>query len=394
MMKSDRTILILTPEFEEHLVGGLGRHVNDFVEEGIKHNLTFIILTPSKSNKESYLKKENIHIFHLLPWKQNSSDLFDFIRNINFRFSQFVLQELHIPFDLIHVHDWMFSASSCQIKEELHKPLITTIHSTEHERKQFNNGKELPKITKYEEQLIEASDQLIVCSSYMKNIIENRAVKQEIQIEVIPNGVIVENYQKMLESSQALQKFSFIDSSFLFAMGRLVKEKGFHLLLEAFSIIHKEYSELNLVIAGEGPYEEHLKQMATILEIKSNVFFTGFVKDEERNTLLSNCQALIVPSLYEPFGIVALEGMVLHKPIISFQVGGLEEVLLHDRGMLTAQINSKSLAETILFILSHPKQADEIAHTGYFAIIKEYQWSILIKKLISIYKKPEFLQYL
>jgi glycogen synthase len=394
MKMTDRTILVLTTEFEEHLVGGLGRHVNDFVEEGIKHNLIFIILTPSKSNKESYVQKENVHIFYLLPWKQNSLDLFDFIRNINFRLSQFVLQELHLSFDLIHVHDWMFAASACLIKEELHKPLITTIHSTEHERKQYNNGREYSKITEYEKQLIEASDQLIVCSYYMKNIIENRAFNREIQVEVIPNGVIVENYQKILEPTQALQKFSFINSRFLFSMGRLVKEKGFHLLLEAFSSIHNKYPNLNLVIAGEGPYEEHLKQITTTLQIKTNVFFTGFVRDEERNTLLNNCQALIVPSLYEPFGIVALEGMVLQKPTISFRVGGLREVLSHDRGMLSEQITSKSLAETLLFALSHPKQAGAIAHNGYLATIKEYQWSILIKKVISIYKKPEFLQYL
>ncbi len=387
VQKKGKTVLLLTTEYDDQLVGGLGRHVNDLVRTASKHNITFIVVTISNKGKESYHVNKGVHIFHLLPWKEELTDIIDYFRNVNFRFTQFILQDLHLQFDIIHVHDWFFAITGCQLKKLLNKPLITTFHSTEKERKQFDNGGSLFQIIKFEEQLLHLSDQIIVCSDYMKNLITNRNRDRNVPIEVIPNGVIPKDYTRTLAKEDALKKFSFINTPFLLAMGRLVKEKGFQLLLEAFAIIHHDYPELKIAVGGVGPFGKNLKQMVETKQLQSKIVFVGFLQDNERNTLLSACKMIVIPSLYEPFGIVALEGMVSAKPVLSFGVGGLKEILKQERGIIIDQVNSLHLAEKLRQCLDYPEQMDSIAQNGYDAVIRHYQWSNLIKKTLDLYEK-------
>lgn len=394
MNSQQKTVLLLTTEFGQQIVGGLGRHVNDLVEIGSKQNLQFVVMTISFDDKESYTVEEGVHIFRLLPWKKRSTDFIDFIKNMNFRMTQFILQELQLSFDLIHIHDWMLAFVGCHIKKELHKPLITTFHSTEKERKQYNNGEILSIITQYENLLLHDSDRIIVCSRYMEKIIEHKIKGRNVKPERIPNGIVAENYQSTLDHKQALSRFPFLNSPYLLAMGRLVKEKGFQLLIESIIKIHKEVPGFKLVIVGEGPFEEHLKQMVKEAQLERYVFFTGFLEGEERNTLLHFCHLFVVPSLYEPFGIVALEAMLFRKAVVSFNIGGLKEVLANNRGVLVKQLDSQSLANHLLYCLLHPIQMNKIATEGYNAVMRDYQWEKLIKKTINIYDISKFDKHL
>lgn len=382
-----KTVLLLTTEFDDQLIGGLGRHVNDLVRTGTDHNVIYIVMTIAHTETESYMLEDGIHIFRLLPWQERWEGLSDYIQNINFRFTQFILQDLHLRFDLIHVHDWFFAPTACQIKKMFRTPLITTFHSTEQERKQFNNGGVIPLIVKYEDQLLTHSDHIIVCSQYMKKILLRRHPDQHISISVIPNGVILDNMKRFLSKDVALTKYPFIENSFLFGIGRMVKEKGFQLLIEAFSIIHHKYPTLKLVFAGRGPYERNLKKIAELKGLESKVIFVGFVNEIERNTLLSNCEMVVVPSYYEPFGIVTIEAFALARPVLAFKIGGLGEILGEHRGILVDQVSSLDLAAKLDTNLANQKGLKEIACHGNQAMKDEYQWVSIIGKIITLYNK-------
>lgn len=387
MLNNNRkTILLLTTEFHDQLIGGLGRHINDLVRTG-KHKMTFIVMTISHTGNESYSVEEGIHIFRLLPWKDESVDISDYFRNLNFRFIQFILQDLHLRFDIVHVHDWFFAITGCQIKKLLKKPLVSTFHSTESERKQFNNGNAIPQILEYEDQLLQLSDHIIVCSDYMKNILIERWPSRNKSISIIPNGIIVDDFSKFLCQDDALRRFPFIKKPFLLGMGRLVKEKGFHVLIEAFSKLQDKHPTLKLVLAGIGPYENQLKQMVELNGLESKVIFVGFLKEMERNTLLTMCEMLVVPSLYEPFGIVALEGMVSAKPVLAFKTGGLKEILQYPDRMIVDQVSSSGLGDKLHYCLQHPIEMEKIADQGYQAVIDNYQWFSIIKKTIAVYNQ-------
>ncbi|HZH59589.1 MAG TPA: glycosyltransferase family 4 protein, partial [Metabacillus sp.] len=203
----------------------------------------------------------------------------------------------------------------------------------------------------------------------------------------IPNGIIIDDFSKILSGDDALKRFPFIKTPFLLGMGRLVKEKGFHFLIEAFLKIHGDHPTLKLVIAGIGPFENQLKQLIELYGLESKVIFVGFLKEIERNTLLSMCEILVVPSLYEPFGIVALEGMAFGKPVLAFKTGGLIEILQDLDGMIVDQVSNSNLAEKLHYCLQHPKEMKKIAEQGYQAVIDNYQWFSIIKKTIAVYNK-------
>ncbi|KKI88611.1 hypothetical protein WQ54_30935 [Bacillus sp. SA1-12] len=378
------TVLILTSEYRENIIGGLGRHVTDLTSEVSKRGINFIVVTISNKNEESYKIENGVHVFRLLSWQRSPQDFLDFIRNMNFRFVQFVLQEMKLSFDLIHVHDWLTGLAGEQIKQILHKPLITTIHAAERGRKLGEDNLLTNKITDYESKLIKVSDRIIVCSQFMNNVLQKEFGCPMHKLEVIPNGIIPRNYLDKLKRKELIP---FGKSKYFLGMGRLVKEKGFQVLIDAFADIHKDYPQIKLVIAGEGPYEDELRELAKKLHIEENVYFTGFIQDTARNTLLKHCELVIIPSLYEPFGIIALEGMVTEKPVVAFHLGGLAEILKEDRGILIGEATVRNLREFLRHYLTDPKQYQEIAHRGYLAANTIYNWSNLSFEVIDLYKK-------
>ncbi|WP_226667415.1 glycosyltransferase family 4 protein [Metabacillus litoralis] len=383
---STTTVLILSTEYKENLIGGLGRHVTDLVETGKNHNISFIVITLSPTVHESYSCENGIHIFRLLPWKKHSSNFLDYIMNVNFRFSQFVFQELKLSFDLIHAHDWLTGIAACSLKKQLHKPLISTIHSTEEERKFVTQNKTIQEITIYESELIHTSDRVIVCSKYMYRLVVDKFNVAQEKINMIPNGIISNNYELEGNHPSPYLK-SIISTPYVLALGRLVTEKGFHLLLDAFSKIEKDFPTLNLIIAGEGPAGMKLKQQVDILGMEKRVHFPGYVNEAERNMLLSSCSILVIPSLYEPFGIIALEGMIYTKPIVSFNIGGLADVLADNRGILITKTNSKELAKHLRYCFIHSKETQDMAKKGFQTVNLSYQWKNLIYDIINVYKE-------
>ncbi|MGM0874265.1 MAG: glycosyltransferase family 4 protein [Bacillota bacterium] len=381
------TVLLLTTEYGDKIIGGLGRHVNDLTVEGTKRGIVFIVVTVSQTHEESYRVEDGVHVFRLLPWQRKSKDFLEYILNVNFRFLQFILQELHLSFDLIHAHDWLTGIAGGQLKTIMNLPLLSTIHATEIGRKQGEINQLIKRITDYEKNLVHSSDKVIVCSLFMKNVLKNEFSLPMDRIEVIPNGIIPKNYQSVMLQEDAIKRFPFIQSPFLLAMGRLVKEKGFQLLIQAFSEIHENFSELRLVIAGVGPYGNQLKQLTRDLHLENKVIFTGFVQGIERNTLLKHCEIVVIPSLYEPFGIISLEGMVAAKPTIAFKIGGLAEILADNRGILINEATSKCLAEKLHFYLSQPNQMRKVADAGYEAANSIYNLSNLVDETVILYMK-------
>ncbi|MGM7721122.1 glycosyltransferase family 4 protein [Metabacillus sp. Hm71] len=382
--ESNPTVLILTSEYRDNIIGGLGRHVTDLTSVGSKQGMNFIVVTSSNTHEESYMIENGIHVFRLLSWQRRPHDFVDHIRNMNFRFVQFVIQELPLSFDLIHVHDWLTGLAGEQIKQILHKPLIATIHATERGRKQGVDNFLTKQITDYESKLIQVSDRVIVCSQFMRTVLQKEFACPIHKLEIIPNGIIPVNYLDIINRKDV---FPFKRSKYFLGMGRLVKEKGFQLLIQAFADIHKDYPEIKLVIAGEGPYEDELKELTKNLHIEENVYFTGFVQELARNTLIKNCELVVVPSIYEPFGIIALEGMIASKPVVAFQIGGLTEILKDGRGILVQETTSVSLMECLRDYLTNPKRFQMIAHKGYMAANTTYNWSNLIHRVFEFYTK-------
>ncbi|MFN5351602.1 MAG: glycosyltransferase [Alphaproteobacteria bacterium] len=138
------------------------------------------------------------------------------------------------------------------------------------------------------------------------------------------------------------------------AIGRLAKEKGFDVLLQAMAILIKENLEVSLVIGGEGAEEKNLKNLAQSLNLSQKVEFLGWVNDLP--SFFEKIDIFIVPSKTEPFGLVFLEAMQYKKPIISSNTDGANDILEDGKtALIFNNGDAKDLANKIKHLLSNKK---------------------------------------
>ena len=180
------------------------------------------------------------------------------------------------------------------------------------------------------------------------------------KVDIVPNGVDTAPFDA-LEAEDLAEfraRWASRDERIVFFVGRLVYEKGAHLIVQAAPRVLAEIPQTKFVIAGTGGLGDQLRQRVQELGIADQVNIAGFVSDDDRNRLLKVADAAVFPSLYEPFGIVALEAMAARCPVIVSSVGGLAEVVQHHvTGTTVYPDNVESLAGGILHTLAHPDWA-------------------------------------
>ena len=143
-----------------------------------------------------------------------------------------------------------------------------------------------------------------------------------------------------------------------------------------------------LVIAGRGPAEESLRRLAAGLGLAGNVSMVGFVPDDERNRLYGMASAAVVPSLYEPFGITALEAMAAGTPLIAADTGGLAEIVKNGvNGWQFYAGSSNSLADAVLHVLHSPEAARRAAEVARREVLSAYDWKAIARRTISVYEE-------
>ncbi len=156
-------------------------------------------------------------------------------------------------------------------------------------------------------------------------------------------------------------------------LGRLCKEKGFDTAVEAFSLLKKTGYNAQLLIAGEGPERPRLEQLVDKFRLRSSTQFIGKVRIEEVPSVINRATLVVVPSHFEPFGLVALESMQMQRPVIASNTGGLSEVI-SDRvtGLLVPPQDSVALFKAMQDLLDQPEKAIEMGIQGRKRAIEKY----------------------
>jgi glycosyltransferase involved in cell wall biosynthesis len=171
-------------------------------------------------------------------------------------------------------------------------------------------------------------------------------------------------------------------------VGRLVQEKGVGILLDAIPKVLHYYNDAKFIIVGKGPQMDFLKGKAESMGISNRVYFTGFVTDEDWYKLYKIADITVFPSTYEPFGIVALEGMVAGAPVVVSDVGGLGDIINHGHdGMKAYPGNANSLADSILALLYDTKLAEKCIKNAVEKVKSTYTWDIISKQTLKVYKQ-------
>lgn len=221
-------------------------------------------------------------------------------------------------FDVIHAHDWLSFPAAIALKEESGKPLVAHIHSTEYDRIPSGNGS--PYIIATEQKGIAAADKVIAVSYYTKQLLIQKYFVDPRKIEVVHNGIIPVIQQPLSHTFAASRPV-------IVFMGRLTEQKGGEFFLRLAQQVIAKVPNALFVIAGHGDMYHQLLLSSAHKELSAHVMFSGFLRDTQKNQLLDRADAFIMPSLSEPFGLVALEAAQRNTPVIISKQTGVAEVL-------------------------------------------------------------------
>jgi glycogen synthase len=382
-------ILMLTWEYPPISYGGLARHVQDLSEAIAKQGHDIYIITQGDNNIPQRETYKGIKIIRTTPSLIKGNNFLDGIFQLNFQILEeiFKFREELKDIDIIHGHDWLIFWASKVLKHSLRKPLLFTIHATEYGRNQGIYNDMQRYINDLEWYATYEAWKVIVCSKYMESEIKGLFQIPSDKVKILENGVNPENY-KAKYSEEFKKKYAHPNEKVVFFLGRIVREKGVQVLIQAIPEVLKYEPNTKFIIAGKGPFLDSLRKQADYLKVSDRIYFTGFISDDERNRLYRLADISVFPSLYEPFGIVALEAMVTKTPVIVSDVGGLSEFIKNGiNGIKVEANNHHQLAEAIIYLIRNKEKAKNIVDRAYKMVVEDYSWDLIAQKTVDLYKE-------
>jgi glycosyltransferase involved in cell wall biosynthesis len=388
-------ILILAWEYPPYIVGGLGKHVAGLIPalgelQEREGTLRIDVLTTRYAGGTPIEHVNDFVTVHRLETALfDPANMYNTIIDNNHCFVDYANQIAgDEPFDLVHVHDWLTGVAGVRLKYEHKIPLLVTIHATERGRHQgYVTSDNSGRIDGLEAQLCHEAWRVIVCSQFMMTELHNYFGTPFDKMIVIPNGIDQDSlYICSVEKQIELRaQYAPTGERLLFFVGRIAHEKGLHVLLRAMPAILQSYPRTRLLVAGRN--SRHLSPLAAELRIEYAVHFLEYITDQQRDWLYQIVDAAIFPSLYEPFGIVALEAMALDCNVIASDVGGLGEVVKHEINGLTFYPNdSASIVWAVRRLFSDPGAASVRRLQAHAQISQQYSWHTIAQQTATLYR--------
>lgn len=318
-------IKVLSSELWPIFSGGLGVAVYELVKtlENRGNGMSFSLVIP-RLNWKGHLKSPVVEA----PMKLGYSVYFykgepildwESMEKI-YKFNMALATSCGTDFDIVHSNDWMTAPAGIMLKEK-GKKFIFHVHSTEYDRTNNNPRNWVVNIEKLGAQM---ADLVIANSFRTKDQLVNIYGIDPNKIEVIYNGINLNKFTGPINKD--IKKPG--EKVVLF-VGRLTIQKGvWHLLQAAKQVLQKD-KKVKFIIVGSGPDMPYLIDTAIKLGIEKNVIFTGKISEEELLAAYRMCDVFVMPSVNEPFGIVALEALAAGKPLILSKTSGVGEVLDH-----------------------------------------------------------------
>lgn len=381
-------IVMLSWEYPPKNIGGLSNHVHNLSRALTLLGHEIHVITCEEGTSPLEENDDGIIVHRVTPYKIDTEDFTKWIMQLNFSMIEECIRIIRKigKIDIIHAHDWLSAYSAKALKWSFNIPMVSTIHATEEGR---NNGIKTDMqryISSTEWLLTYESWKIISCSNYMKEQIISTFKVAEDKIWVIPNGVDSKGFDFEFNPLEFRRNYALDDEKIIFFIGRHVFEKGIQLLIDAAPRILSEYSKAKFVIAGAGPMTEELKYKVKQMGLENKILFSGYMNNEIKSKLYRVANIAVFPSLYEPFGIVALEAMAAGCPIVVSDTGGLGELVEHRiNGMKMINGLTESLKDNVLALLNDNELCEHIKENAKESVKEKYTWEEVAKLTTKMY---------
>ncbi len=374
--------MMLSWEFPPRIIGGISPHVHYLSKSLVSKGVKVYVVTCDFPGAPAHEVVDGVEVFRIDSYKNPSPDFatWVYLMNVNMqKEAAALIKDLGGTIDVIHAHDWLVATAGIGLKHVFRKPLFATMHSTEIGRRNGIHSDYEKMIHETEAWLTYEAWKVICCSNYMMGHVQWAFGLPWDKLIMVPNGVNYEVYSKYENEdlSGFRRRFALPDEKIVLFVGRLVYEKGVHVLVNAAQKI-LEKANAKIVIVGNGYVKDQLSGLVKNMGLTHKVVFTGFVDDDTLRKLQRCASASVVPSLFEPFGIVALEAMAAKSPVVVSDTGGLSEIVEHDVSGVKVYVNNPdSLAWGITRVLSDDGYANWLRNNAYKRIKEKYDWNII-----------------
>lgn len=380
-------VLHLSWEFPPRIIGGIAAHVFDLSRAQTRRWAEAHVVTCNFPGAREHENIDGVNVDRseayaagdsFLGWalrmqkslEKKACDLISFINGV----------------DVIHAHDWIAGVAGIGLKHLYRKPLIVTMHSTEFGRRVGLHNDFQTCIHEIEGWLCFEAWRVITCSSYMRDHVAWCFNIPNNKICVIPNGVDVTKFYFGFNYWEVRNRFANGSEKILLFVGRFVPEKGLDVLIEALPRVVGNGVPAKIVAVGEGPQKDEFQRLADSYGLGGKVHFAGHLDDWTLRALYRVADVAVVPSRFEPFGIVALEAMAAHCPLVVSAVGGLNEIVDHEgTGLKVPPNDPEALAWAITRIIKDPGFKDWIVNNAYQKCLWNYNWDKIAEWTIGVY---------
>ena len=279
-------------------------------------------------------------------------------------------------FDLIHAHDWLAYPSGIAAKKASGKPLVIHVHATEFDRSGENVNQAVYDI---ERMGMEAADHIITVSNLTREIVINRYGISPDKITTVYNAVD----PKDDEGNQFPTKKN-VDEKVVTFLGRITYQKGPEYFVEAASRVLQKNPNVRFVMAGSGDLMKKMVRRVAYHKMSDRFHFAGFLRGAEVDRMFAMSDVFVMPSISEPFGIVPLEAMRSHVPVIISRQSGVSEVLKH--AIKIDYWDVEAMADAINALVSYKGLSHMFSKYGK-AEVDELKWEHAAKHVLDVYEK-------
>ena len=292
---------------------------------------------------------------------------------------------------ILHAHDWLAHFAGAALKHKYHLPLVATIHATEYGRNNGIKGPVQEYISSVEWNLQNEAWRVIVCTEFMKRECEHALHTPWDKMDIIYNGVEASKFQlpdftaeeKAPSAPSTPRPKKRSSSSWAAWCARRASKYSSRPCPKSAGATTTPSS----LICGGGK-RDHLVNLASYLGMERHVYFAGFVPDDDLMKIYQIIDIACFPSLYEPFGIVALEGMAAHVPVVVSDAGGLPEVVQNGvTGITTYAGNPNSLADGLLKALHEPETVQRMSDEAYQRVLTVFNWDVIATQTLAVFDR-------
>jgi glycogen(starch) synthase len=387
-------VLTFSWEYPPVIEGGLARHVRKLSEELVALGVEVHVVTRGGSALAPREERHGVIVHRVTEPPFPRDDIRAFVRWVSaMNHDLGALGERLLDgdeFDLVHSHDWLVADAASRVARRAGRPWLVTIHATEYGRHQgWVQTYPQSYIHGAERDMARRADHVITCSRYMRSHVATVFGVSPRKITAMQNGIDVADLEPVADDLDALRAtYAEPDERLVLLVGRLVYEKGFHLALDALAPVIRQRRNVRFVVAGTGTAESELRRQARRLGLARTGAFLGWVGDDMLHSLYRISDLCIVPSIYEPFGIVALEAMASGCLCVVADTGGLREVVPGDGtvGLRLPSRDTAALREIVERVLSDDELRAQLVAEAREHVLR-FDWAKVARETVTVYER-------